>query len=161
MKLLTPEMVVAIHNEGEARYCGVVTGKYDLDKLVSVLSKAPLVDVEQSSMYYPFCVAARYCAEILIQRPFPKGNGGTAIASAAAFLALNDQNFELWEPEIPRLLEGHVDEEMFADWFIDCMVPITQPLPLSRSSPIPPRNHHKAHGPSHRSRSNTATAKLQ
>lgn len=146
MKYLTHDMIVDVHQEIQAHFCGTAETSIDFEKLISIVNYAKRVDADEFSMYFPAQVAGRLCAEILDQKPFSQGNSRTALASAAALLALNGQDIELWEPEIPRLLEYNPDEEMFADWFSDSLVGFTPPQPPARLCPIPPRTRHKAHG---------------
>lgn len=103
MKYLTPQQVLAIHDQLVKRFGGSL-GLRDLGLLESAIAR-PRVSFDGEDLYSTiFDKAAALLHSILKNHPFVNGNKRTALASAGLMLKLNGCN----------LLNKHKDELDFA-----------------------------------------------
>lgn len=103
MKYLTPQQVLAIHDQLVKRFGGSL-GLRDLGLLESAIAR-PRASFDGEDLYSTiFDKAAALLHSILKNHPFVNGNKRTALASAGLMLKLNGCN----------LLNKHKDELDFA-----------------------------------------------
>ena len=118
---LTPEIVIAIHDEQLAAHGGG-TGLRDAGLLASAL------DRPRNKWSYEGAgmadLAAAHAFAITRNHPFVDGNKRTALLALYTFLGLNDVEFMVSEADaaaiILALAAGEVSEESLARWVRDC-----------------------------------------
>lgn len=114
------DVVLALHDEQLAEHGGG-QGLRDAGLLQSALARpenlASYADPDAAAL------AASYAFGIARNHPFVDGNKRIAAVTALLFLALNDRQFEISEPELVvmalALAVGELAEDELAAWFRD------------------------------------------
>ena len=114
------DVVLALHDEQLVEHGGV-SGLRDAGLLQSALARP-----ENLAAYGdpdPAALAAAYAFGIARNHPFADGNKRTAAVTALLFLALNDREFTITEPELVVLMlalaAGELTEDEVAAWLRD------------------------------------------
>lgn len=120
MKLLSLEVVLAIHDSQLARHGGL-PGVRDRNLLESALARPRQREAYGESDFHRLAASLAY--GLARNHPFADGNKRTAWTSARAFLALNGINLRP-DPAaavemMVALAEGRLSEDDFAGWLRD------------------------------------------
>jgi death-on-curing protein len=117
---LSPELVIAIHDEQLAEFGGA-SGLRDAGALESALAR-PLNRYHYGNTELA-SLAAAYGFGLSRNHAFVDGNKRTALLAIVTFLGLNGVEFDVPEPEavvmMLALAAGEVDEEGLALWIAD------------------------------------------
>jgi death-on-curing protein len=117
---LSPELVIAIHDEQLAEFGGA-SGLRDAGALESALAR-PLNRYHYGNTELA-SLAAAYGFGLSRNHAFVDGNKRTALLAIVTFLGLNGVEFDVPEPEAVVMMlavaAGEVDEEGLALWIAD------------------------------------------
>jgi death on curing protein len=117
---LSPELVIAIHDEQLAEFGGA-SGLRDAGALESALAR-PLNRYHYGNTELA-SLAAAYGFGLSRNHAFVDGNKRTALLAIVTFLGLNGVDFDVPEPEavvmMLALAAGDVDEDGLALWIAD------------------------------------------
>lgn len=117
---LSPELVIAIHDEQLAEFGGA-SGLRDAGALESALAR-PLNRYHYGNTDLA-SLAAAYGFGLSRNHAFIDGNKRTALLAIVTFLGLNGVDFDVSEPEtvvmMLALAAGEVDEDGLALWIAD------------------------------------------
>jgi len=117
---LSPELVIAIHDEQLAEFGGA-HGWRDAGALESALAR-PLNRYHYGTTELA-SLAAAYGFGLSRNHAFVDGNKRTALLAIETFLGLNGVDFDVPEPEavvmMLALAAGEVDEDGLASWIAD------------------------------------------
>ena len=119
---LSPELVIAIHDEQLAEFGGA-SGLRDAGALESALAH-PLNRYHYGNTDLA-SLAAAYGFGLSRNHAFVDGNKRTAFLAIVTFLGLNEVDFVVAEPEavvmMLALAAGEVDEEGLTQWIADTL----------------------------------------
>jgi death-on-curing protein len=117
---LSPELVIAIHDEQLAEFGGA-SGLRDAGALESAIAR-PLNQYHYGKTELA-ALAAAYGFGLSRNHAFVDGNKRTAFLAIVTFLGLNDLEFVMPEPEavvvMLALAAGEIDEAGLAKWIAD------------------------------------------